>query len=234
MTRILIIEAEASTRQLLAYDLGAAGHEVITAGNAADGLQMARETQPDLILSELNLPDGSGTDVCGVLRQEAGIGDALFMILSAQGDEIDRVRAFENGVDDYLTKPFSPRELVLRIRAMLRRSLASRSASTITNIGCLRLDTAAYRVWVDGQDVHLTTTEFQILLALHENFGRVLTRERLIESLWNDGEIDIRTVDAHVRRLRLRLGAAANYIKTVRGVGYRLSYERAVQAAGRA
>lgn len=231
---MLVIEADANTRQLLAYDLSAAGHDVATAANAADGLRIAREIRPHLIVSELTLPDGCGSDVCGTLRKEGGVGEALFVILSAHNDELDRVRAFENGVDDYLTKPFSPRELVLRIRAMLRRSLSARPQPTVTSVGCLRLDTAEYRVWVDGKEVQLTSTAFQILLALYENFDHVLTRERLIEHLWNDGEVDLRTVDAHVRRLRLRLGAAANYVRTVRGVGYRLSYEPSVEAADRA
>ncbi len=220
MVRILLIDADKRVCQLVTYSLGAVGHEVASAPTAAEGLALIRQDWPDLVISELFLPDAAGGALCRSLKTAWVRGELPLMILSDRNDEADRVSAFECGADDYVVKPFSPRELVLRIRAVLRRKEASSPTSPTAHSG-LRVNQEAHRTWVEGHEVHLTVIEFRLLTALQENQGRVLSRDWLLAHVWGHANVSERTVDAHIKRLRLRLGVAKACVETVRGIGYR-------------
>ncbi|MEO8903192.1 MAG: response regulator [Polyangiaceae bacterium] len=224
MARILVIEDESDIRQVLDYNLRSAGHEVVEAARGADGLRLLREREPDLVLLDLMLPDMSGTEVCRTIKDNPATRALPVVMLTARGEEIDRVVGFEIGADDYITKPFSVRELVLRIRAVLRRREFTVSDGLNIEFGNLRMDRAAHRVWVDGQEIALTALEFKLLVTLYEHRNRVQSRGALLDEVWGlDTKISTRTVDAHVKRLREKMGAARDYIETVRGVGYRFA-----------
>ncbi len=223
MARILVIEDEQDLQRILDYNLRRAGHEVVQALRGGDGLETARKSRPDLVLLDLMLPDIQGTDICKTLKASPETRDIPVIMLTAKGEEIDRVLGFELGVEDYVVKPFSVRELVLRIQAVLRRrETAKGGEGGIIHFGCLRIDPEAHRAWVNGEEVRLTITEFKLLLTLHERRNRVQSRITLLEDVWGmNTEAEARTVDTHVKRLREKLGAADAYIETVRGAGYR-------------
>ena len=224
MARILVIEDESDIRQVLDYNLKSAGHEVVEAARGADGLRLLREREPDLVLLDLMLPDMSGTEVCRSIKDNPATRSLPVVMLTARGEEIDRVVGFEIGADDYITKPFSVRELVLRIRAVLRRRELTVSDGPSIEFGNLRMDRAAHRVWVESDEVELTALEFKLLVTLYERRNRVQSRGALLDEVWGlDTKISTRTVDAHVKRLREKMGAARDYIETVRGVGYRFA-----------
>jgi len=223
MARILVVEDEADIQEVLEYNLKRDGHEVVLTGTAKDGLRHARERRPDLVLLDLMLPDGSGTELCKTLRQDAATRGVRVVMLTAKGEEIDRVIGFELGADDYIVKPFSVRELLLRVQAVLRRVSTGETGET-TQFGMLRVDRGAHRVWVGGQEIELTALEFKLLLTLHDRRNRVQTRDALLSDVWKiDADVTTRTVDTHVKRLREKLGAAGIYVQTVRGVGYRFA-----------
>lgn len=224
MSLILVIEDEQDLQQVLAYNLRLAGHTVISALRGSDGLHLAQTQQPDMVLLDLMLPDLSGLEICKTLKAESVTRHIPVLMLTAKGEEIDRVLGFELGAEDYVTKPFSVRELILRIRAILRRAETPRSDESRGPIefGCLRIDPDAYRVWVNHAETHLTSMEFRLLMTLFERRNRVQTRALLLEDVWGmQADTETRTVDTHVKRLREKLGVAENYIETVRGVGYR-------------
>jgi len=224
MARILVIEDESDIRQVLDYNLKSAGHEVFEAARGVDGLRLVREREPDLVLLDLMLPDMPGTEVCRSIKDNPATRTLPVVMLTARGEEIDRVVGFEIGADDYITKPFSVRELVLRIRAVLRRRELPVSDGPNIEFGNLRIDRAAHRVWVEGEEVELTALEFKLLVTLYERRNRVQSRSALLDEVWGiDTKISTRTVDAHVKRLREKMGAARDYIETVRGVGYRFA-----------
>jgi len=223
MARILVVEDETDIQEVLEYNLKRDGHEVVLTGTARDGLRHARERRPDLVLLDLMLPDGSGTELCKTLRQDAATRGVRVVMLTAKGEEIDRVIGFELGADDYIVKPFSVRELLLRVQAVLRRVSTGEGGET-TQFGTLRVDRGAHRVWVNGQEIELTALEFKLLLTLHDRRNRVQTRDALLSDVWKiDADVTTRTVDTHVKRLREKLGAAGIYVQTVRGVGYRFA-----------
>jgi two-component system phosphate regulon response regulator PhoB len=223
MARILVVEDEADIREVLEYNLKRDGHDVVLTSTAKDGLRQARERRPDLVLLDLMLPDGSGTDLCKALRQEPATRGVRVVMLTAKSEEIDRVIGFELGADDYIVKPFSVRELLLRVQAVLRRVAGEESGET-TQFGILRVDRGAHRVWVEGNEVELTALEFKLLLTLHDRRNRVQTRDALLSDVWKiDADVTTRTVDTHVKRLREKLGPAGIYVQTVRGVGYRFA-----------
>jgi two-component system phosphate regulon response regulator PhoB len=224
MARILVIEDEKDIQEVLDYNLKQAGHRVQVAGTGKDGLKLARERRPDLVLLDLMLPDVAGTEVCKALKQDPATRDAQVMMLTAKGEEIDRVIGFELGADDYVVKPFSVRELLLRITAILRRGANDTDATAPIEFGTLRVDRGAHRAWVSGEEIDLTALEFKLLVTLHDRRNRVQTRDALLNDVWGiQAEITTRTVDTHVKRLREKLGAAGDYIQTVRGVGYRFA-----------
>jgi two-component system, OmpR family, phosphate regulon response regulator PhoB len=224
MSRILIIEDEQDLLRVLEYNLGQGGFEVLSAGRGRDGLKLARESRPDLILLDLMLPDLSGKDVCRQLKAAPETTEVPIVIMSARGDEVDRVLGFELGADDYLVKPFSVRELLLRIQAVLRRRQIPAESGNIVRFGLLRVDRDAHRIWVDDREVQLTTLELRLLLTLYDRRDRVQSRETLIEDIWQmDVEVTARTVDTHVARIREKLGEAGHYLETARGIGYRFA-----------
>ncbi len=226
---ILVVEDEEDIRNLVLRQLEREGWVARGAANGADALEIARRTPPSLVILDLMLPGLSGTEVCRRLRAEPETREVPIIILSARGEEIDRVVGFEVGADDYVTKPFSPRELVLRVRAVLRRAPAVPDVGVdepALRVGLLRIDESAHRVFVCDDDVSLTATEFKLLLTLARRSGRVQSRGQLLQEVWElPPDLNTRTVDTHMKRLREKLGAASGHIETVRGVGYRFSRE---------
>jgi two-component system, OmpR family, phosphate regulon response regulator PhoB len=224
MARILVIEDEADIQQVLDYNLREKGHKVFIAGNGEEGLKIAREKRPDLVLLDLMLPGMPGTEVCKTLKADPATKNTQVVMLTAKGEEIDRVVGFELGADDYVVKPFSVRELLLRVQAILRRSQGEQEAAAGFQFGKLRVDREAHRVWAEDQELELTALEFKLLVTLYDRRNRVQTRSALLSDVWGiDADITTRTVDTHVKRLREKLGEAGNYIETVRGVGYRFT-----------
>lgn len=220
MARILIIEDEPDLQKVLAYNLRQAGHEPLQALRGIDGLELARTERPELVLLDLMLPDVSGNEVCRRLKADGATAHIPVVMLTARGEEIDRVVGFELGADDYVVKPFSVRELLLRIQAVLRRQVAQANPQDV--FGPLSIDREAHRVRVLGEEAPLTALEFRLLVALYDARGRVLTRSVLLEQVWGiEADITTRTVDTHVKRLRQKIGLAGDYILTMRGVGYR-------------
>ncbi|HMY15355.1 MAG TPA: response regulator [Polyangium sp.] len=225
MATILVIEDEPALLKVLDYNFKLAGHEVLLAPRGSEGLRLARERHPDVVLLDQMLPDVQGTEVCRSLQLDPDTRRVPIVFVTAKGDEVDRIVAFELGAVDYVVKPFSVRELVLRVQAILRRSRALDVSQRIIEFGMLRIDEDAHRVWVEGQEVVLTLLEFKLLVALYENRTRVQTRAALLESVWGmDVDVTTRTVDAHVKRLRDKLGVAGVYVQTVRGLGYRFAH----------
>ena len=223
MAKILVIEDEQDLQQILEYNLKQAGHQVFAALDGAEGLRLARERSPDLVLLDVMLPDISGTDVCRSLKEAAATRHTPVIMVTAKGEEIDRVVGFELGADDYVVKPFSVRELLLRIQAILRRGRPEPGkAEAHVQFGCLKIDREAHRVWVAEHEVELTALEFKLLLTLYDRRNRVQTRATLLDDVWGiQADITTRTVDTHVKRLREKLEDARDYVETVRGVGYR-------------
>jgi two-component system phosphate regulon response regulator PhoB len=228
MPRVLIIEDETDLRELLQYNLKAAGYEVLVAVDGATGVALARDHRPDLVMLDIMLPDTSGLEVCRLIKSLPQARDTQVMMVTAKGEEIDRVVGFELGADDYVVKPFSTRELLLRVQAVLRRRQTAGApssdgeASGAIHFGCLVMDRDAHRAFVQGTEVQLTALEFKLLGTLYDRRDRVQTRGSLLEDVWGaSSEMATRTVDTHVKRLREKLGAAGDYIETVRGVGYR-------------
>jgi two-component system phosphate regulon response regulator PhoB len=222
--RILVVDDEPDIVALVAYHLAKSGYRVSTAATGNDALELARQERPSLVVLDLMLPGLSGFDVLEQLRSEEATRDVAVLMLTARREEPDRIRGLSLGADDYLTKPFSPQELVLRVAAILRRiGAAPTSPSDVLNLGPLRIDRAEHRVSVDGAHVELTPTEFKLLLTLAERRGRVQARAHLLETVWEAApDIQTRTVDMHVQRLRMKLGPAGELIETVRGFGYRM------------
>jgi len=224
-SKILVIDDEPSILNLVTSYLKAEGHEYFTASDGPSGLKTARAYQPDLIILDIMLPGMDGIEVLSQLRRES---DVYVIMLTAKSEEADKVIGLSVGADDYLTKPFSPRELMARIKAALRRlhtGTALPQGEIITTLH-LRIDPAGRQVWVDEQPIELTSLEFDLLLALAEHRGMVLSREQLLEKVWgHDYFGEIRVVDVHLGHVRQKLGEHHN-ITTVRGIGYRFERER--------
>ncbi|MDX2054932.1 MAG: response regulator transcription factor [Polyangiaceae bacterium] len=224
MVSILVVEDEPDLREVLEYNLSQSGYEVRTAGTGNEALSLVQKAEPNLVLLDLMLPDISGTEVCKILKENQRTRGIPIMMLTARGEEIDRVVGFELGADDYVVKPFSVRELLLRVSAVLRRSTGPQAERDKDEVqfGCLKIDREAHRVWVESLEVELTALEFKLLLTLFDRKNRVQTRTTLLDDVWGiQADITTRTVDTHVKRLREKLEAARIYVETVRGVGYR-------------
>jgi DNA-binding response OmpR family regulator len=224
-TRILVVDDEPDVLDLVTYNLGQAGFQTDTAADGAEALRKARSTTPDLILLDLMLPEMDGLEVCKLLRRDAKTSAIPIIMLTARASEIDRIVGLELGAADYVPKPFSPRELVLRVKKRLEQSHGAAAANAYT-FGPLQVDVSRHLVTVRGRRVELTATEFKLLVLLLQRIGHVQSRDQLLRDVWEyETHIDTRTVDTHIRRLREKLGPAAKYLDTVRGVGYRFSPE---------
>jgi two-component system phosphate regulon response regulator PhoB len=225
MSHVLIVDDERDLAELIDFNLRGAGFTTALAFTGEGALASVRERPPELVLLDLMLPDMPGIDVCRHLRSDARVRDVLIVMLTAKGEETDRVRGFEAGADDYVVKPFSVRELVLRLKAILRRSGPAhlQGSATPLTLGPLKLDVAAHRFYVEDREVSLTALEFRLLEHLLTRLGRVQTREQLLEEVWGlSSSLETRTIDTHVMRLRDKLGPARALLETVRGVGYRI------------
>jgi len=226
-SRVLIVEDERDIRDLVLFHLEREGFQVSSASSGEEALRQVRHAGPDLVLLDLMLPAMGGLEVCRKLRQDPATAALPIVMLTAKGDEVDRVLGLELGADDYIVKPFSPKELLARVRAVLRRAKLAPGAPAIA-IGTLAIDPGTRTVTVQGAPLTLTHKEFELLGALADAQGRVLSREFLLDRVWGysrAGEIESRTVDVHVRRLRVKLGPEGRRILTVKSVGYRLDPE---------
>jgi two-component system phosphate regulon response regulator PhoB len=223
-TDVLVVEDEPDIRNLIVHHLVREGFRCRIATTGAEALQRVRTAAPDLVVLDLMLPEMDGLEVCRRLRSAAATAAIPIIMLTAKADEIDRVVGLEMGADDYVGKPFSPKELVARVRAVLRRTRPGEATQSVA-VGGVSLDASRHLVTVDGRPIELTPKEFDLLHALLESAGRVLSREHLLNRVWGYAradEIESRTVDVHIRRLRAKLGAEERRIATIKGVGYRL------------
>ena len=220
--RILVVDDEPDILELTRFALSQEGFDVETATTGEEALANLRHSRPDLVVLDLMLPDRPGTEICRTMRANEMLAAIPVIMLTARTDEIDRIVGFELGADDYITKPFSPRELCLRIKAVLRRGAAKESSAEQLSHHGLLLDVERHQCHFKNEEIHLTAKEFMLLSTLMRQPGRVRTRERLLEEVWGEGiAVTHRTVDTHMKRLREKLGSAGNLIDTVRGVGYR-------------
>jgi two-component system phosphate regulon response regulator PhoB len=227
VARILVIEDEQDLAELLEYNLKADGHQPDVARTGAAGVARVKAFKPELVLLDLMLPDISGAEVCRLIRDLPEQKRLPIIMVTARGEETDRVRGLELGADDYVVKPFSVKELLLRVKAVLRRgpdeAPAAAAAEGVRTAGKIRLDPMRHEVSVEGSPVSLTALEFRLLKTFLERPGRVQTRETLLSDVWGiEADITTRTVDTHVKRLREKLGPAGDVIETIRGVGYKL------------
>jgi two-component system phosphate regulon response regulator PhoB len=225
-SHILVVEDEPDLRRVLTYNFKQAGFDVVSAPDGETALRAVKEERFDLVLLDLMLPDMPGTEVCRRLKQGQQTATIPVVMVTAKGEEVDRIVGFELGADDYVVKPFSARELILRVRAILRRAEGATETEERFTFGRLEVDRAAHRAWVDGDEVAFTALELRLLVMLYDRRGRVLTRDLLLDEVWGSHvDVTARNVDTHVKRVREKMGPAGEYIETVRGVGYRFRAE---------
>jgi two-component system phosphate regulon response regulator PhoB len=222
---ILVIEDEPDIRKTLEYNISREGHKVLTAGSIHDAEKILQSQSLSLVLLDLMLPDGSGLDFCRKLKTNSKTESIPVIILTAKDDEVDKVVGFELGADDYVTKPFSVRELLLRIKAVLKRGEVKKDIVEVERqFGDLKIDIESHEVYVDEMQIELTALEFKLLNQLVETRGRVQSRDQLLSEVWGySAEVTTRTVDTHIKRLRNKLGSMGKYVQTIRGVGYKFS-----------
>jgi DNA-binding response OmpR family regulator len=224
--KILVVDDEPDALEVLGFKLKEAGFEAVFAKDGARAITVARDEHPALVVLDLMLPEVDGLEVCKILRRDPGTAAIPIIMLTARAAEMDRVVGLELGADDYVTKPFSPRELVLRIKKLLTRATTPDDQTTSVRVDELLIDVSRHEVRVSDAPVALTATEFKLLQILAQRRGRVQTRDRLLQDVWGyDNPIDSRTVDTHMRRLREKLGEASRFLETIRGVGYRFIAE---------
>ena len=223
--KILIVEDEPDIRSTLEYNLHRDNFQTESVGNLLDAEKILSTTNISLILLDLMLPDGSGLDLCRKLKADQSTNSIPIIILTAKDDEVDKVVGFELGADDYVTKPFSVRELILRIKAILKRKVQKPEITEVEReFGELRIDSDSHEVFVNGEEVSLTALEFRLLKQLVDRRGRVQTRDQLLSDVWGySADITTRTVDTHIKRLREKLGPIGKYVQTIRGVGYKFT-----------
>jgi two-component system phosphate regulon response regulator PhoB len=227
--KILIVDDEPDVADLVSYHLKAKGYQVETVNDPTASIGAARSFLPDLLILDIMMPDLNGLQICRIIRADPRLQQVPIIFLTAKAEESDRISGFESGCDDYICKPFSTKELVLRVQSMFRRiTEEAPSEAKRLQVGQVVLDTERHEVTVHGRPIELTATEFKLLRLLMERRGRVQTREHLLINVWNyETEIETRTVDTHVRRLREKLGSEADWIETIRGVGYRMADRKA-------
>jgi two-component system, OmpR family, alkaline phosphatase synthesis response regulator PhoP len=226
MGKILVVEDEANIRQLLRYNLEKEGFQILEAEDGLQGIKMAKTEKPDLVILDLMLPGADGLEVCRTLKRNTGTAAVPIIMLTAKAEEIDKVIGLELGADDYMTKPFSPRELVARVKAVLRRSQKESSLPGELSVGRIKFNFSRYEVHLGSTKLELTPKEYELLKMLATNLGKVFTREQLLEKVWGYEYFgDTRTVDVHIRHLRAKMAIdpeAADAVETIRGFGYRL------------
>jgi two-component system, OmpR family, phosphate regulon response regulator PhoB len=224
--KIMVVDDEYDITELLSYNLRRNGFVVQSMNDPRRVLEAVREFEPDLIVLDIMMPDLNGLQVCRMIRQESSLKAIPIIFLSAKTEEGDRIEGFESGADDYVCKPFSPKELMLRVLAVLKRGVEDSIGEgdhKFFEVNGIRLDVEHHRVEVNQSPIELTATEFRLLKLLMQELGKVQTRERLLQKVWNyENDIETRTVDTHMRRLREKLGEEASVLETVRGVGYRM------------
>ena len=222
---ILVVEDEPDIRKTLEYNISREGHKVLTAGSIHDAEKILQSQSLSLVLLDLMLPDGSGLDFCRKLKTNSKTESIPVIILTAKDDEVDKVVGFELGADDYVTKPFSVRELILRIKAVLKRGVVKKDIVEVERqFGDLKIDIESHEVYVDEMQIELTALEFKLLNQLVQTRGRVQSRDQLLTEVWGySAEVTTRTVDTHIKRLRNKLGSMGKYVQTIRGVGYKFS-----------
>ena len=219
--KILVVDDEADILTLLQYNLEKAGFIVFSAKDGPEAIDLAKKERPDLLILDLMLPSMDGTEVCRILKREEDTSHIPIIMLTAKSEEVDRIVGLELGADDYITKPFSPRELILRVKSILKRGQTKEKVHTMT-AGPIHVDMDRLHVTVNSTSIDLTATEIRLLVELISSRGRVLAREYLLDKVWGqECYVTDRTVDTHIRRLREKLGKAAEHIKTVRGFGYK-------------
>jgi len=222
--KILLVEDDKNISKLVKYNLEKAGFEVNAADRGEKAIEMLDRAPVDLVVLDIMLPEIDGFEVCKRLRQAEGTKNIPIIMLTAKGEEVDRVLGFELGADDYIVKPFSPRELVLRVKAILKRGKAPEHKKDMLSAENIIIDMPRHRVTVDKKEMELTLMEFNLLVTLIERRGRVQSRERLLNDVWGiASEVTTRTIDTHVKRLRQKLGRAGKFIETIRGIGYKFS-----------
>jgi len=224
--KVIIIEDERDLAELLAFNLEKEGWQTVVALDGKSGLERVTAELPDLVILDLMLPELSGIEVCRHLRKQEKTAAIPVIMVTAKGEEIDRVVGFEVGADDYLVKPFSTRELLLRVKAILRRANPPGQEEKLLSRGVLTIDTDRHRVTVKGEEINLTSTEFKLLQVMAERLGRMQSRDQLLRDVWGySSNADTRTVDTHITRLRNKLGDAGDMIRTIRGYGYKMEIE---------
>ena len=222
--KIYIVEDAPDIRETLKYNFSNEGFEVFTSPDGEEALSNIKKVLPDVLILDLMLPGLSGLDVCKSIRADDDIRDISIIMLTAKGEEIDRVIGFELGADDYVTKPFSVRELILRVKVLLKKQRESLVQNKLVTFGAIRIDLDAHELKINDKEIVLTALEFKLLQHLVKRKGRVQTREQLLGDVWGySAEVTTRTVDTHIKRLREKLGNTSDYIQTIRGVGYRFS-----------
>lgn len=222
--KIYIVEDEPDIRETLKYNFSNEGFKVFTAPDGEEALSNIKKVLPDVLILDLMLPGVSGLDVCKSIRADDDIRDMSIIMLTAKGEEIDRVIGFELGADDYVTKPFSVRELILRVKVLLKKQRESLVENKLVTFGPIRIDLDAHELKINDKEIVLTALEFKLLQHLVKRKGRVQTREQLLGDVWGySAVVTTRTVDTHIKRLREKLGNTSDYIQTIRGVGYRFS-----------
>lgn len=222
--KIYIVEDEPDIRDTLKYNFSNEGFKVFTSPDGEEALSNIKKVLPDVLILDLMLPGLSGLDVCKSIRADDDIRDISIIMLTAKGEEIDRVIGFELGADDYVTKPFSVRELILRVKVLLKKQRESLVQNKLVTFGAIRIDLDAHELKINDKEIVLTALEFKLLQHLVKRKGRVQTREQLLGDVWGySAEVTTRTVDTHIKRLREKLGNTSDYIQTIRGVGYRFS-----------
>lgn len=224
MTKILIIEDEPDIRDTLVYNFTNEGFKVKAESSGKNALTLSKSFEPDIVILDLMLPDMSGIDVCKKIKNSDEYPDPAIIMLTAKGEEVDRIIGFEVGADDYVTKPFSIRELILRVKVIIKKQAKGFETEDKISLGSLNLNLSAHEVSINGNKILLTALEFKLLKHLAQRRGRVQTRDQLLGDVWGySSEITTRTVDTHIKRLREKLGSETDIIQTIRGVGYRLN-----------
>mgnify|MGYP003300909215 FL=1 len=224
IAKILIVEDEPDIRDTLSYNFEKEGFEVLSSPNGKSALKLLESNEPKIVILDLMLPDMSGLDICRQIKNDKKLSDTSIIMLTAKSEEVDRIVGFELGADDYVTKPFSIRELILRVKVLIKKHTTTEHKDTSISLGSIYMNLDAHEVKINQQDIILTALEFKLLRHLLQRKGRVQTRDQLLGDVWGySSEVTTRTVDTHIKRLREKLGVVADYIQTIRGVGYKFT-----------